>query len=190
MTATRGLAKVLEIDDAGTDVVGRDEDLRPSRSRRRPASRPGASGSLPGPRTGDVKYALCNADEGDPGAFMDRSVLEGDPFSLIEGMTIAGYTIGRGPKATSTFARNTRLRSNGSKRAIEIAKERGLLGDNILGSKFCFNLEIRMGSGAFVCGEETAPRIASIEGPAKTPANRARVLRSPPRRVSGTSLRF
>ncbi len=111
---------------------------------------------------GDEKFVLCNADEGDPGAFMDRSVLEGDPHSLIEGMSIAAYAVGadRGfvyvraeyPLAVSRFGK-----------AIEQAREAGLLGKNILGSGFDFDLEIRMGSGAFVCGEETA-LIHSIEG--------------------------
>ncbi|MFP4617478.1 MAG: NADH-quinone oxidoreductase subunit NuoF [Spirochaetaceae bacterium] len=111
---------------------------------------------------GEEKYVLCNADEGDPGAFMDRSVLEGDPHSLIEGMAIAAYAIGadRGfvyvraeyPLAVSRFGK-----------AIEQAREAGFLGENILGSGFSFDLEIRMGSGAFVCGEETA-LIHSIEG--------------------------
>ncbi len=111
---------------------------------------------------GDVKYALCNADEGDPGAFMDRSVLEGDPFSLIEGMTIAGYTIGAAEGYVYVRAEYP-LAVERLEKAIEIAKERGLLGKNILGGEFSFDLEIRMGSGAFVCGEETA-LIASIEG--------------------------
>jgi len=111
---------------------------------------------------GDEKFVLCNADEGDPGAFMDRSVLEGDPHSLIEGMTLAAYAIGadRGfvyvraeyPLAVSRFGK-----------ALEQAREAGLLGKKIMGTDFSFDLEIRMGSGAFVCGEETA-LIRSIEG--------------------------
>ncbi len=111
---------------------------------------------------GDVKYVLCNGDEGDPGAFMDRSVLEGDPHSVIEGMAIAGYAIGSNqgyayiraeyPLAVERFGK-----------AIEHARERGLLGQNIMGTGFSFDLEIRMGSGAFVCGEETA-LMRSIEG--------------------------
>lgn len=111
---------------------------------------------------GDEKFVLCNADEGDPGAFMDRSVLEGDPHSLIEGMAIAAFTIGadRGfvyvraeyPLAVERFGK-----------ALVQAREAGLLGKKIMGSSFSFDLEIRMGSGAFVCGEETA-LINSIEG--------------------------
>jgi len=109
-----------------------------------------------------VKYVVCNADEGDPGAFMNRRVLEGDPHSVIEGMTIAAYAIGAQqgyvycraeyPIAVSTL-----------NIAIQQARSLGLLGKNILGSGFDFDLEVRMGAGAFVCGEETA-LIASIEG--------------------------
>ena len=111
---------------------------------------------------GDKKYVACNADEGDPGAFMDRSVLEGDPHSIIEAMAIAGYAIGSDMgyvyiRAEYPIAVD-RLRI-----AIEQAKEYGLLGDNIFGTDFSFDLEIRLGAGAFVCGEETA-LIASIEG--------------------------
>jgi NADH-quinone oxidoreductase subunit F len=110
----------------------------------------------------DQKYMLCNADEGDPGAFMDRSILEGDPHSVIEGMAIGARAIGadRGyvyVRAEYPLAVE-RLRS-----AIAQAEEYGLLGDAVLGTDFSFTLEIRMGSGAFVCGEETA-LIASIEG--------------------------
>ena len=111
---------------------------------------------------GDVKYILCNADEGDPGAFMDRSVLEGDPFSLIEGMMIGAYAIGA--KQGYVYVRaEYPLAVERLSKAIEIAREWGMLGENILGMKFDFDLDIRMGSGAFVCGEETA-LIASIEG--------------------------
>jgi len=108
------------------------------------------------------KYTVCNADEGDPGAFMNRRVLEGDPHSVLEGMIIAGYTIGSSqgyvycraeyPVAVRTL-----------NIAIEQARGLGLLGKNILGSGFDFDLEVRMGAGAFVCGEETA-LMASIEG--------------------------
>ncbi len=111
---------------------------------------------------GDVKYAICNADEGDPGAFMDRSVLEGDPHSVIEGMVIAAYAIGASRGFVYVRAEYPLAVSRLTK-AIEHAKESGLLGDNILGTGFNFDLEIRMGSGAFVCGEETA-LMRSIEG--------------------------
>jgi len=111
---------------------------------------------------GDVKYVLCNADEGDPGAFMDRSVLEGDPHSVIEGMAVAGYAIGSSQGFVYVRAEYP-LAVERLGKAIDHARERGLLGQNILGRKFNFDLEIRMGSGAFVCGEETA-LMTSIEG--------------------------
>ncbi len=108
------------------------------------------------------RYVLCNADEGDPGAYMDRSVLEGDPHSVIEGMAIAAYAIGAQQGYVYVRAEYPlaveRLNS-----AIHHARKRNILGKNIFGSEFSFDLEIRMGSGAFVCGEETA-LIASIEG--------------------------
>lgn len=108
------------------------------------------------------KYLVCNADEGDPGAFMNRSVLEGDPHSVIEGMIIAAYTIGASQgyiycRAEYPIAIRT------LNIAIEQAREYGLLGKNIFGTDFSFDLEVRKGAGAFVCGEETA-LIASIEG--------------------------
>jgi len=111
---------------------------------------------------GDVKYVLCNADEGDPGAFMDRSVLEGDPHSVIEGMLIGGFAIGSSQGYVYVRAEYP-LAVERLQRAIEMARNEGLLGRNILGSGYAFDLEIRMGSGAFVCGEETA-LMASIEG--------------------------
>ena len=105
---------------------------------------------------------LCNADEGDPGAFMDRSVLEGDPHSVIEAMAIAGYAIGARQGYVYVRAEYP-LAVDRLGKALEQARERGLLGKNILGTGFDFDLEIRMGSGAFVCGEETA-LMTSIEG--------------------------
>ena len=111
---------------------------------------------------GTVKYVLCNADEGDPGAFMDRSVLEGDPHSIIEGMALAAYAIGA-EKGFVYVRAEYPLAVSRLGKAIEQARNCGLLGSNILGSDFSFDLEIRMGSGAFVCGEETA-LMASIEG--------------------------
>jgi NADH-quinone oxidoreductase subunit F/NADP-reducing hydrogenase subunit HndC len=114
------------------------------------------------PKTPGPKYMICNGDEGDPGAFMDRSIIEGNPVNLIEGMMIAGYAIGAQdgyfyvraeyPVAVKRLAK-----------AIEELEEIGLLGDNILGSDFSFRCHIRLGAGAFVCGEETA-LINSIEG--------------------------
>jgi NADH-quinone oxidoreductase subunit F len=111
---------------------------------------------------GERKYTVCNGDEGDPGAFMDRSVLEGDPHSVIEAMAIAGYAIGSNQGYVYVRAEYP-LAVERLGKAIEHARERGLLGKNILGTGFDFDLEIRMGSGAFVCGEETA-LMTSIEG--------------------------
>jgi NADH:ubiquinone oxidoreductase subunit F (NADH-binding)/(2Fe-2S) ferredoxin/NAD-dependent dihydropyrimidine dehydrogenase PreA subunit len=111
---------------------------------------------------GEIKYVACNADEGDPGAFMDRSVLEGDPHAIVEAMAIAGYAIG----ASKGFVYVRAEYPIAVKRlqiAINQAKENGLLGDDIFGTGFSFDMEIRLGAGAFVCGEETA-LIASIEG--------------------------
>ncbi len=113
-------------------------------------------------QTADQKYVLCNADEGDPGAFMDRSVLEGDPHSVIEAMSIAGFAIG----ATQGYIYVRAEYPIAVKRlqiAIDQAKEYGILGDNVLGTGHKFDLEVRLGAGAFVCGEETA-LITSIEG--------------------------
>ncbi|MCR1975043.1 4Fe-4S binding protein [Clostridium sporogenes] len=110
----------------------------------------------------DVKYIICNADEGDPGAFMDRSILEGDPHSIIEAMAIAGYAIGASEGRIYIRAEYP-LAVNRLKIAMDQAKEYGLLGENILGTGFNFNIEIKYGAGAFVCGEETA-LIHSIEG--------------------------
>ncbi|MDD5134461.1 MAG: NADH-quinone oxidoreductase subunit NuoF, partial [Phycisphaerae bacterium] len=109
-----------------------------------------------------TKYILCNGDEGDPGAFMDRSVLEGDPHSVIEGMAIGAYAIGS-TQGYAYIRAEYPLAVERFGKAINDAREKGLLGKNIFGTDFSFDLEIRMGSGAFVCGEETA-LIASIEG--------------------------
>ncbi len=111
---------------------------------------------------GDVKYVLCNGDEGDPGAFMDRSLLEGDPHSVIEAMAIAGYAIG-GAQGYAYVRAEYPLAVERLGLAITQARARGFLGRNLLGTSFSFDLEIRMGSGAFVCGEETA-LMTSIEG--------------------------
>jgi len=111
---------------------------------------------------GDKKYVICNADEGDPGAFMDRSILEGDPLSVIEAMTIAGYAIGSDEGYIYVRAEYP-LAIHRLEIAIDQALERGFLGENILGTGFSFNVSIRYGAGAFVCGEETA-LISSIEG--------------------------
>ena len=109
-----------------------------------------------------IKSVCCNADEGDPGAFMDRSILEGDPFSVIEAMTIAGYTVGSNQGYIYIRAEYP-IAVKRLEIAIAQARDYGLLGENILGSGFSFNLELRLGAGAFVCGEETA-LMTSIEG--------------------------
>ncbi|MCA1808427.1 MAG: NAD(P)H-dependent oxidoreductase subunit E [Lentisphaerae bacterium] len=111
---------------------------------------------------GKPKYVVCNADEGDPGAFMDRSLLEGDPHSLIEAMTICGYAVGANQGFVYVRAEYP-LAIQRLEKALTQAREMGLLGKNLFSSGFDFNIEIRMGAGAFVCGEETA-LMHSIEG--------------------------
>ena len=127
---------------------------------------------------GGKKYIVCNGDEGDPGAFMDRSVLEGDPHNVMEGMLIAGYAIGADEGYFYVRAEYP-LAVERLKLAIEQAKKRGFLGRNIMGTKFCFEMKIKEGAGAFVCGEETA-LMASIEGQRGMPR-----LRPPFPAVSG-----
>ena len=117
-----------------------------------------------------VKYVCCNADEGDPGAFMDRSVLEGDPFSVLEAMTIAGYAVGAHQGYIYVRAEYP-IAVKRLETAIQQAKEYGLLGENIFESGFDFDLELRLGAGAFVCGEETA-LMRSIEGHRGEPKTR------------------
>ena len=111
---------------------------------------------------GDVKYVACNADEGDPGAFMDRSILEGDPHAVIEAMTIASYAVGAHQGYVYVRAEYP-VAVNRLQIALDQAREYGLLGKNILGTGHDFDIEIRLGAGAFVCGEETA-LLTSIEG--------------------------
>ena len=111
---------------------------------------------------GEQKYVVCNADEGDPGAFMDRSILEGDPHAVLEAMEIAGYTIGAN-KGFIYVRAEYPIAVKRLKIAIEQAREYGILGKNIFGTNFNFDIEIRLGAGAFVCGEETA-LLESIEG--------------------------
>ena len=122
----------------------------------------GRKWALCAPNKADQKYVVCNADEGDPGAFMDRSILEGDPHCVIEAMTICGYAVGATKGYVYVRAEYpiavTRLQ-----KAIDDAKAYGLLGKNIFDSGFDFDLEIKLGAGAFVCGEETA-LMTSIEG--------------------------
>ena len=118
----------------------------------------------------DQKYIVCNADEGDPGAYMDRSTLEGDPHSVLEAMMIAGRTVGAS-KGFIYIRAEYPLAIKRLETAITQARAYGLLGNNILGSNFSFDVEMRFGAGAFVCGEETA-LIASIEGKRGTPIPR------------------
>ena len=120
----------------------------------------------------DIKYIVCNADEGDPGAYMDRSTIEGDPHSILEAMMIAGKAVGSN-KGYIYIRAEYPLAIERLKVAIEQAKAMGLIGDNILGSDFSFDVEIRLGAGAFVCGEETA-LLQSIEG------NRGMPIPKPP----------
>jgi bidirectional [NiFe] hydrogenase diaphorase subunit len=120
--------------------------------------------------SGDVKYVVCNGDEGDPGAFMDRSVMEGDPHRVLEGMAIAAYAVGASKGFIYVRAEYpiavARLTT-----ALREARRRGLLGNSICNTPFNFDVEIRLGAGAFVCGEETA-LLASIEGRRGTPKTR------------------
>jgi NADH:ubiquinone oxidoreductase subunit F (NADH-binding) len=133
----------------------------------------------------DQKYVVCNADEGDPGAFMDRSILEGDPHSVLEAMTINGYCTGAS-KGLIYIRAEYPLAVERLKTAMKQSREMGLLGDNILGTGFNFDIDIRYGAGAFVCGEETAlihsmeglrgeptvkPPFPSVEGYLKKPTN-------------------
>lgn len=118
----------------------------------------------------DEKYVVCNADEGDPGAYMDRSTLEGDPHSILEAMIIGGYTVGANYGYIYIRAEYP-LAIHRLKIAMQQAREYGLLGENILGSGFDFEIEIRLGAGAFVCGEETA-LIRSLEGERGMPTPR------------------
>ncbi len=119
---------------------------------------------------GDQKYMICNADEGDPGAFMDRSTMEGDPHTVLEGMTIGAYAIGASEGYIYIRAEYP-LAVKRVRMAIKQAEEKGFSGSNILGSRFSFNIHVKEGAGAFVCGEETA-LMASIEGKRGMPRSR------------------
>ena len=154
------LAKVLEKKDPNSVV----EEVLTSKLRGR-----GGAGFPTGVKWGFAvknqekeKYMICNADEGDPGAFMDRSMLESDPFSIVEGMIIAGYAISA-KRGFFYIRAEYPLAVKRIEEAITICREHNLLGENILGSDFSYDLEVRLGAGAFVCGEETA-LIHSIEG--------------------------
>jgi (2Fe-2S) ferredoxin len=163
----------------GNDPAGAghpdDARLRSARPRRRGLP-DGPQVEIRGGQPGRPEIRVCNADEGDPGAFMDRSMLEGDPHSVIEAMTIAGYAIG----ATQGYVYVRAEYPIAVKRlqiAIDQAREYGLLGKNIFDSGFDFDIELRLGAGAFVCGEETA-LMTSIEGKRGEPRCRPRSRRS------------
>src|SRR5664280_1720014 len=113
---------------------------------------------------GDIKYVICNGDEGDPGAYMDRSIMEGDPHSVVEGMIIGAYAVGA--REGFIYVRNEYpLAVANLAKAIEEARSHGILGENMLGTNFSFDIKISKGAGAFVCGESTA-LMASLEGKA------------------------
>ena len=157
--AFKGLARALQMDRADVIKEVLDSGLRGRGGGGFPTGR---KWQFAYAQPEGEKYVVCNGDEGDPGAFMDRSILEGNPLAVIEGMMIAGYAIGAQNgyfyvRAEYPIAVN-RLRG-----AIKQAEELGLLGDNILGTNFSFRVHIRLGAGAFVCGEETA-LLNSIEG--------------------------
>ena len=156
----QALAKVLtENTPEGVIKIVTDSGLRGRGGGGFPTGRKWA---LCAPNKADQKYVVCNADEGDPGAFMDRSVLEGDPHCLIEAMAIAGYAIGATQGYVYVRAEYP-IAVNRLQKAIEDARAAGILGKNIFGTGFDFDMEIRLGAGAFVCGEETA-LMTSIEG--------------------------
>jgi NADH-quinone oxidoreductase subunit F len=163
----RGLAKALAMEP---DTIIGDLIASGLRGRGGAGFTAGIKWKLTRQAKGDLKYVLCNADEGDPGAFMDRSVLEGDPHSVIEGMAIAAVAVG-GTQGYVYVRAEYPLAVERLGIALDQARARGLLGNNILGTNFSFDLDIRMGSGAFVCGEETA-LMTSIEGNRGEPRTR------------------
>ncbi len=164
----RALAKVL----ADGDPAGVVEALEESGLRGRGGAgfATGRKWRLTRDAPGALKYVICNADEGDPGAFMDRSVLEGNPHAVVEGMIIAAFAIGAG-RGYVYVRYEYQFAVERLRRALAQARERGLLGDDILGSGFAFDIHVSEGAGAFVCGEETA-LMASIEGRRGMPRTR------------------
>ncbi len=157
--AFKGLARALKMDRADVIKEVLDSGLRGRGGGGFPTGR---KWQFAYAQQSDEKYVVCNGDEGDPGAFMDRSILEGNPLGVIEGMMIAGYAIGA--KNGYFYVRaEYPIAVNRLRIAVKQAEERGLLGDNILGTDFSFRVHIRLGAGAFVCGEETA-LLNSIEG--------------------------
>ncbi len=157
--AFKGLARALQMDRADVIKEVLDSGLRGRGGGGFPTGR---KWQFAYAQPEGEKYVVCNGDEGDPGAFMDRSILEGNPLAVIEGMMIAGYAIGAQNGYFYVRAEYP-IAVNRLKLAIKQAEELGLLGDNILGTDFCFKVHIRLGAGAFVCGEETA-LLNSIEG--------------------------
>ncbi len=157
--AFQGLAKALKMDRADVIKEVLDSGLRGRGGGGFPTGR---KWQFAYAQPDGEKYVVCNGDEGDPGAFMDRSILEGNPLAVIEGMVIAGYAIGAQNGYFYVRAEYP-IAVNRLKIAIKQAEEIGLLGDNILGTDFSFRVHIRLGAGAFVCGEETA-LLNSIEG--------------------------
>ncbi len=165
--AYAGLAKALQMEPAKVIEAVTNSGLRGRGGAGFPT---GVKWSLAAKHETMDKYVLCNADEGDPGAFMDRSVMEGDPHAVVEGMIIGGYAIGANEGYVYVRAEYP-LAIKHLERALEQAREYGLLGENILGSGFNFQIHINRGAGAFVCGEETA-LMRSIEGKAGEPVPR------------------
>ncbi|MCX8043051.1 MAG: NADH-quinone oxidoreductase subunit NuoF [Desulfobacterota bacterium] len=163
----RALSAALQ---AGPDTVIREITASGLRGRGGGGFPTGLKWSMTRSTPGNEKYMICNADEGDPGAYMDRSVLEGDPHAVIEGMLIAGFAIGASQGYFYIRAEYP-LAIERVQKAIDQAHAYGLVGERIFGSDFSMDLEIRLGAGAFVCGEETA-LIASIEGKRGTPSPR------------------
>ena len=157
--AFQGLARALQMDRADVIKEVLDSGLRGRGGGGFPAGRKWQFAYM---QPEGEKYVVCNGDEGDPGAFMDRSILEGNPLAVIEGMMIAGYAIGAQNGYFYVRAEYP-IAVNRLKMAIEQAEALGLLGDNILGTNFSFRVHLRLGAGAFVCGEETA-LLNSIEG--------------------------
>ena len=157
--AFQGLARALQMDRADVIKEVLDSGLRGRGGGGFPAGR---KWQFAYAQPEGEKYVVCNGDEGDPGAFMDRSILEGNPLAVIEGMMIAGYAIGAQNGYFYVRAEYP-IAVNRLKLAIQQAEELGLLGDNILGTNFSFRVHLRLGAGAFVCGEETA-LLNSIEG--------------------------
>ena len=157
--AFQGLARALQMDRADVIKEVLDSGLRGRGGGGFPAGR---KWQFAYAQPEGEKYVVCNGDEGDPGAFMDRSILEGNPLAVIEGMMIAGYAIGAQNGYFYVRAEYP-IAVNRLKLAIEQAESLGLLGDNILGTNFSFRVHLRLGAGAFVCGEETA-LLNSIEG--------------------------